>query len=233
MAEIVSCSFINFSATTSKEDRLRNRYLIRARTVRRNRQEQLLRKGNEHQQYSTRKNNGPTRKLLPMQTRLSPAVEHDLNNKSDDARPQTDSPRKAHGHREHNPAEALGIPSAGITSSLTLTSPVSPFFGALATDTFDSSSYSTISEISVLGSLLAQRHQQTHLTNSTHQFSTTSSPASSVPSRSPLTGSPSARTHSSSTAAPTSDSSSTTTSTTPSPAATKQASMRSTSRSRP
>lgn len=151
MATTNACSFVNLTTSTSKEERLRNRYLIRARTVKNNRRNQLLRTSREQENYSTRKNAGPARPLLPARSRPLPSIE----TKEESAvvtKTTASNASDVPGQIEFAPIQSADTQKADASPILALPATLSPFFGGLATDAFDSSSHSKATEISTLGS---------------------------------------------------------------------------------
>lgn len=155
MSQTITCGFVYVTPRTSEQERLQNGFMIRARTVKRNRQEQLLRKGNEQERHTIRKSNVSARKLLPAKDDVDIVLDGVLGTKLDGHELDTNQHKGEVGSDDE---QTQGVSYTAHTTnelgnaSLTLTTPISPFFGALATSTFGSSSYSTVSEISILGS---------------------------------------------------------------------------------
>lgn len=151
MATGGECSFVNFTTPTSKEERLQNLYLIRSRTVKINRRKQLLRTSREQEDYSSRKIAGPGRKLLPAGSQPPSSRKIDVDEYVKVRGVTTVHERILLAKDEHRQCQGRELQNNSLDSSLVLPSPVSPFFGALATSTFDSSSHSAVSEISSRG----------------------------------------------------------------------------------
>ena len=167
MAAPDTCSFVNFTTPTSKEEHLSNRYLIRSRTIKNNRRKQLQRTTREQDDYFNKKAISASRTLLPTRSRRADSQLASLDVAADEIAQSDDfaQPRRDGADRK----ECRGLQSEGsaTVARLTLAPPISPFFGALATTTFDSASHTNVAETSVLGKSI-RRPTKRKLTSSTH-----------------------------------------------------------------